>query len=197
MTDSNTTDTLREHTIAERERLADLLGGLDADGWAAPSLCAGWRVREVVAHITMPYRYSLPRFLLGFAAARFSFDRYADKAARADTARLSDADLLTALRDNIEHPWRPPRGGAAGALSHDVIHGLDITEPLGLPPAPPRRIALVLGNAAPNQFAYFGVDLTGRRLEATDADIAVGSGTPIPLSAKDILLTVTGRRPLP
>lgn len=32
----------------------DLLADLDEAGWDHPSLCAGWRVREVVAHMTMP-----------------------------------------------------------------------------------------------------------------------------------------------
>jgi uncharacterized protein (TIGR03083 family) len=192
------TDTLlREHTVAERERLADLLAPLTPDRWGAPSLCAGWAVREVVAHMTMAFRISLPRFFLGLAAAGFSFNRYADRAARADTARMSDAELLASLRDNIRHPWQPPGGGAAGALSHDVIHSLDITEPLGLPPSPPDRIATVLDHNTPKSFAYFGVHLDGWELRATDADIVLGSGTPLTLPVKDILLTVTGRRPLP
>ncbi|RMI28593.1 maleylpyruvate isomerase family mycothiol-dependent enzyme [Nocardia stercoris] len=188
---------LREQTVAERQRLADLLTGRTRDEWGTPSLCAGWTVREVVAHLTMPFRLSPPRFLLGLVGAGFSFHRFADRAARADTARMSDADLLAALRDNVEHPWRPPGGGPAGALSHDVIHGLDITEPLGLAPAPPERIATVVRHATPKSLAYFGVDLDGRQLRATDADLTIGSGTEVLLPAKDILLTITGRRPLP
>ncbi|MDR7170076.1 uncharacterized protein (TIGR03083 family) [Nocardia kruczakiae] len=195
-TDTDTT-VLREHTVAERRRLADLLVGLTPEQWAAPSLCEGWRVREVLAHMTMPYRTTTWSFMRGLAGARFSFHRYADRAARADTARMSDAELLASLRDNVEHPWRPPGGGAVGALSHDVIHGLDITEPLGLPPAPPERIALVLDQASPKSLRYFGVDLTGRQLRASDASVTLGTGTPITMCAKDILLTVTGRRPLP
>jgi uncharacterized protein (TIGR03083 family) len=191
----NKADTLlREHTAAERERLAGLLAALAPDQWGTPSLCAGWAVREVVAHMTMPFRTSMPRVLLGLVTAGFSFNRYADRAARADTARLSDPQLLAALRDNARHPWQPPGGGPAGALSHDVIHGLDITEPLGLPPAPPDRIVAVLNGSTPKSFAYFGVDLTGRQLRAADADIVIGSGAPLTMPVKDILLTVTGRR---
>ncbi|MFF3567873.1 maleylpyruvate isomerase family mycothiol-dependent enzyme [Nocardia jiangxiensis] len=197
MTDTDNRTPEREHTIAERERLANLLAGLTPAQWAMPSLCDGWRIREVVAHMTMPYRTRTPSFLAGLIAARFSFDRYADKAAHRDTARLSDVELLAALRDNVRHPWRPPGGGAAGALSHDVIHGLDITEPLGLASAPPERIAMVLHSSTPKSFAYFGIDLTGRQLRADDAEVVIGSGTPIIMSAKDILLTVTGRHPLP
>jgi uncharacterized protein (TIGR03083 family) len=188
---------LQAQTYAERERLAELLAGLTSAQWDMQSLCEGWRVREVVAHITMPFRTSPPRFLLGMAAARFSFNRYADTVAQRDTTRMSDADLLRSLRENIRHPWKPPGGGLAGALSHDVIHGLDITEPLGLPSAPAERIAIVLAQVRPRQLAYFGVDLTGVELRATDADIHLGTGMPVDLTARDVLLTVTGRRPVP
>ena len=47
----------------EYRDLADLLESSTADIWAAPSLCEGWRTREVVAHVTMPARYSGPGIL--------------------------------------------------------------------------------------------------------------------------------------
>lgn len=187
---------LKQHSHAERERLAGLLAELQDDGWDSPSLCRGWRVREVVAHITMPFRTSPPKVVVGLAVAGFSFNRYADRAARADAARMSRAELLASLQANIANPWQPPRGGPAGALSHDTIHGLDITEPLGLPSPPVERIALVLANANPRSLSYFGVDLAGIQLRGTDADVRIGDGEPVEMPVKDILLTITGRRPL-
>lgn len=183
-------------TRAERARLVELLETLPPPQWATASLCAGWRVREVVAHVTMPYRGGLASFLLGMARARFDFNRFADRDARATTAARSDEWLLELWRRNIDHPWRPPGGGVAGALSHDVIHGLDITVPLGLPGPPPERIALLLRHAAEQNLAHFGVDLTGVRLEATDTELAMGDGRVVPLAAADLLLVVTGRKAL-
>ncbi|RAG86042.1 hypothetical protein DN069_08485 [Streptacidiphilus pinicola] len=191
---------LQTETYAERERLASLLADLTPEQWDTPSLCTGWRVREVVAHITFPFRTKPLRFFTGLAAARFSINRFSDTAARRDASRMSADELLRSLRDNVRHPWQPPGGGQAGALSHDVIHGLDLTEPLGLPPAPPERIATVLANASGSAraLAFFGVDLGGVTLRAQDADIAFGTGdTVLDLPAKDLLLTITGRRPLP
>lgn len=190
------TDRLADETYAERARLASLLDGLDPGQWDVPSLCAGWRVRDVVAHITMPFRTSVPRLVAGLVRARLSFDRYADRDARMFAARTSDVELVDVLRSNIRHPWQPPGGGQAGALSHDVIHGLDVTEPLGLPGPPPSRIELVLHHAGKRNLDYFGVDLDGTRLEATDADVTVGHGVPRRIPAKDLLLVVTGRRTL-
>jgi hypothetical protein len=44
---------------------------------------------------------------------------------------------------------------------------------------------------------YFGVDLDGRKLAATDTDVSVGEGsTVVTMTAKEIVLVVTGRRPL-
>jgi uncharacterized protein (TIGR03083 family) len=187
-------DPTAHETAAERARLADLYAELRPDQWSAPSLCAGWRTRDVLAHVTLPYRHSTLRVLRGIAAARGNFDRFADRIARADTARLPDAELLAALRDNITHPWRPPGGGQAGALSHDVIHGLDVTEALGLPRPPVDRVRTVLAAAGPRSLAYFGTDLTGLRLVATDTDFSLGDGPEVvELPAAEILLRVTGR----
>lgn len=179
MPDLDPNDPIVLATRAERARFADLLAGLDSDAWSQPSLCEGWRVREVVAHITMAYRLGTLAFVGGLIRSGFSFHRFADRAARRDTARMSDAELLACLRDNIDHPWQPPGGGPAAALSHDVIHGLDVTEPLGLPAASPETIALSIRGTRPQDLAYFGVDLTGLRLVATDADLAVGEGTAV------------------
>ncbi|GIG68374.1 maleylpyruvate isomerase family mycothiol-dependent enzyme [Phytomonospora endophytica] len=182
---------------AERERLADLFAGLAPEQWDVPSLCAGWRVREVVAHMTMPYRTKPLRLLAGIVRAGFSFHRYADRDARATARRMDGAELVALLRRNLDNPWRPPGEGPVSALSHDVIHGLDVTEPLGLPAPPPERVALVLAPVSPRHLKYFGADIEGRRMTATDADVSVGEGPrDVPMAAKDILLVATGRVPL-
>ena len=122
-----TDDGIRAAVTAERSEQADLLATLRPDQWDAPTLCAGWRVREVVAHTTMPFRASVGRTLVELVKARGRFNRMADRCARRDAAQMTSTQLLAALRDNVAHPWKPPGGGALGALSHDVIHGLDIT----------------------------------------------------------------------
>lgn len=189
-------DQIVTETEAERHRLIAVLEGLTPEQWGSPSLCAGWRVREVVAHITMPFRTSPLRFFVGVARAKGDFDKFADRAARADTATICDAALLGHLRNNVTHPWRPPGGGVVGAISHDVIHGLDITEALALPGPPPDRVALILREARAKNLEHFGVDLQGQRLVGTDADAAVGQGTTREMPVADILLVITGRRPL-
>lgn len=123
---------IRRAIAAERRELADLLDQLRPGQWDAPSLCAGWRVREVAAHMSMGFRYPLPAVLWELAKARGSLHRMADRLARKDAAAASTGDLAAFLRGNADHPWKPPVGGIETALGHDVIHGLDITVALGL-----------------------------------------------------------------
>lgn len=189
------TDQIHDLIAAERRDLADILDSLGPDDWDAPSLCEGWRVREVVAHITMAFRYSTGRFLRGMLAARGNFDRMADRSARRDVAELSASDLAANLRDNLHHRWKPPGSGYDAALSHDVIHGLDITVALGLGrKVPEERLRIVLDGMSPKQVRYFGTDLEGVELVADDLDFRYGSGAPLHGAAQDLLLVVCGRR---
>jgi uncharacterized protein (TIGR03083 family) len=187
--------TIKTAVQAERAEQVDLLATLTPAQWNAPTLCAGWRVREVIAHTTLPYRMSFGRFLLDMARARGNFNRMADRSARHDAERLSPEQLLAELRNNITHPWTPPGGGPQGALAHDVIHGLDITVGLGLDRRPPPdRVGLVLEDLREKNIAYFGTDLTGVSLQATDLDWSYGTGTPVRGSVADLLLVLCGRQ---
>ncbi|MFW3170836.1 maleylpyruvate isomerase family mycothiol-dependent enzyme [Geodermatophilus sp. CPCC 206100] len=189
-------DDIRAAVRAERRQQVELYSALSEAEWAAPSLCRGWRVREVLAHTTMAYRYSLRQVLAGMLRAGGSFSRMADRAAHRDTERLTDAQLLASLRDNVDHPWTPPGGGPLGALSHEVIHGLDVSVALGRDEehSSTERVLAVLGGLQPKQLRYFGVDLDGVQLRATDADWTYGTGEPLSGRARDLLLLVCGRQ---
>ncbi|MGC0419814.1 maleylpyruvate isomerase family mycothiol-dependent enzyme [Embleya sp. AB8] len=179
---------------AERRELADLLAGLRAEQWDAPSLCAGWRVREVAAHMSFAFRYSLPRIGLELVKARGGLHRMTDRLARADAAALSPDELAAALRDNAHHPFKPP-GGPTAALGHDVVHGLDITVALGLDRRVPEdRLRILLDAINPRGVKFFKVDLAGVRLCADDLDWSYGTGTPLTGAAQDLLLVAFGRK---
>ncbi|GAB2607861.1 maleylpyruvate isomerase family mycothiol-dependent enzyme [Kribbella endophytica] len=179
---------------AERTDLVAVLRNLSADDWDRTTLCEGWRVRELVAHIVMPYRYSTPRILKEMLKSRGGFNRMADRRARADADELTPTELTDTLEANIHHQWKPPGGGFEGALSHDVIHGLDVTVALGIDRhVPLDRLEIVLAGASPKHLKYFGVDLTGTQLQATDLDWTLGTGTVVKDTAENLLLIVSGR----
>jgi len=186
---------IEEFIAAERRELAGLLAALPEADWDTPSLCAGWRVREVVAHMTMPFRYSTLRFATALARAHLDFAKMADRCARRD-AKAPIAELVAALRAGERYPWKPPGAGFEGALTHDVIHGLDITVPLGSGRRVPQdRLRQVLATVTGSESRqHFGVDLTGIELRATDLDWSLGSGPALSGEAQDLALVLCGRK---
>ncbi|GGS12211.1 hypothetical protein GCM10010252_59460 [Streptomyces aureoverticillatus] len=192
---AHTTMDIRSAIAAERRELADLLDGLTPEQWDAPSLCAGWRVREVAAHMSLGFRYSLPRVLWELAKAGGRLHRMTDRRAHADAAAFAPDALAGFLRDNAQHPWTPPVGGFASALGHDVVHGLDITVARGIPRRVPEdRVRILLDHVTPKSAKFFGVDLTGLELRADDADWSFGAGAPLSGAAQDLLLVAFGRK---
>jgi uncharacterized protein (TIGR03083 family) len=179
---------------AHRRQLTGLLAALPPDAWDRPSLCAGWRVREVVAHILMPLRYSAPRFLAELARARGNFDRMANRVAQRDGA-VPPPELVAALREREHTVWKPPGGGLAAALTHDVIHGQDIAVALGVEhPIPEEAVRVVLATVTgAKSRKHFGVDLAGTRLSASDIDWSYGSGRVLSGPAPDLALVLCGR----
>ena len=173
--------------------LADLLDAGPGEVWDAPSLCEKWRVRHVVAHVTMPARLTPERFGAEMAAAGGDFTVLSDTVAERDAA-LPAADLLAQLRSPGLHAWQPPGAGAEGALSHAVIHSLDVTVALGWPAvAPAEAVTAVLGLLTAAGGAWFGVDPSGVRLEDPDTGWSWGDGTPVRGRSGDLVALLSGR----
>lgn len=177
-----------------RRQLTDRLAALPPGAWDQPSLCAGWRIRDVTAHLLMTLRTPAWRFLAEMARSRGNFNRMADRVARRDGAASPD-QLLAALRAHEHTIWKPPGGGLAAGLTHDVIHGLDMTVALGLDhPVPEPALRAVLDTVSGAQSRkHFGVDLDGIQLEADDIDWSFGSGRVLRGPAQDLALFVCGR----
>ena len=178
----------REYTA-----LADLLVHAPDDAWDAASLCAGWRTREVVAHMTMPARYDGPAFMAELEAAGGDFTALSNTVAARDGELGTDV-LTEDLRSPALHQWQPPGGGASGALTHCVIHELDITESVPLHRrVPDGCITEVLRVVAAPGANLFGVDLSGVALRADDLDWSAGAGTAVSGPAQALALVACGR----
>jgi uncharacterized protein (TIGR03083 family) len=111
--------------IEERRDLADLLDSLTPEQWAAPSLCAGWSVRDVVAHILSYEELGWMRVAGAFARGWFRPRRVNDLRLAAYQDRTPE-ELRALLRARLT-----PRGLTAGldggiALTDCVIHHQDI-----------------------------------------------------------------------
>lgn len=173
--------------------LADLLTDAADDTWDAPSLCEKWLVRHVIAHVTMPARLTPEQFGAEMATAGGDFTTLSNTVATRD-ASLPVADLLGQLRSPRLHAWQPPGGGAAGALSHAVIHSLDVTVALDRPPVAPADAATaVLEQLTAAGGTWFGVDLTDVRLEAIDTGWSWGSGQLVRADSGRLVALLSGR----
>ena len=173
--------------------LADLLAAAPAHTWDAPSLCEKWQVRHVIAHVTMPARLTPEQFGAEMAAARGDFTVLSNTVAERD-AELPVADLLDQLRSPRLHAWQPRGGGAAGALNHAVIHSMDVTVALDHPTvAPEQAVITVLDQLTASNGTWFGLDLTGVRLEATDTTWSWGDGRRIHADSGSLVALLSAR----
>jgi uncharacterized protein (TIGR03083 family) len=185
---------LQPAVAAEFASLAELLTAASDAQWDTPSMCEGWRVREVVAHLTMAARYPEEEFMAELRRYEFDFTRLSNEVAARD-ASLPASELIASLRSGVMQRWTPPGGGYHGALNHVVIHGLDVTVPLGAPRrSPDETIRVVLDDlTADGGHARFGMVIDGRHLQASDLDWAYGSGPALRGAAADLALALCGR----
>jgi len=176
--------------------LADALEGVDEERWRSSSLCEGWTVAAVVAHLTMAARYDEQAFRAELAADGFDFQAMSDRVAERDGG-LPVTALLADLRSDTMATFATPGGGLAGSLSHVVIHGLDATWPLGLGRTCPDAAAgLVLDGLTAGSPTVFGVDTDDLELRATDLDWSSGEGQRLERPAAELVLGLSGRVPL-
>lgn len=162
----------------ERRRVAALIDSLTPEQLATDSLCDGWTVHDVAAHLLMPLVIPIPRFMLAMATNRFDFDK-ANLQLTASVGRRSAAEIAEGLRNGAEHRFKPPGMGYEAPLNDLVVHQQDIRRPLGLvADLDPERVRTCLdfavggrGSGGERAKAFEGV-----RLEATDLDWAYGTG---------------------
>lgn len=185
--------------IAERRRaLADSLDGVTRQQSAMPSLCSGWTVHQVAAHLVMPFRVGLPALVLGLVKNRGNFDKYSNSWAIAMAAGTPLAEIAALLREHAGHRFTPPGFGPQAPLTDVCVHSFDIGIPLGAPPAiPTDQIDVVLDllttPKAAKSFAKPGL-LDGLRVSATDSSWAHGSGLTISGPAWALMLALSARR---
>ena len=181
---------------AERAALAHDLNGLTDEQWATPSLCPGWDVQDVVAHIVDTARTTRFSFVRDLARARFDFDRQnADGIRRERTA--DPRDTLESLRSVLSRTTTPPAAPAT-RLVEMFVHGEDIRRPLGIHRDYPNEAvieALQYQVRTPVKWGGGKERAAGLRLVADDApaEAGIGVGDVVRGSGIALLLAVSGR----
>lgn len=177
--------------------LADLLEQAGPEAWEQASECEGWRVRDAVGHLVWRVgttsRELLSSAFTAWIHSGFRVNRAIDAASKA-AARAEPADLLTRLRA-IAADKAAGRGRTGiSELTEVVVHGFDITHPLGLDlgvtPTASGAVAVRQALLAPLRVRAV---LRRRSLLATDAGWSVGRGAPLRGTAEEHILFLFGR----
>jgi uncharacterized protein (TIGR03083 family) len=177
----------------ERSTLADLLEELSDEEWTQASLCSAWRVREVAAHLTLAH--------LGWGSAAVELVRAGggfnrmirDSALR--QARLPVEEFPHRIRAMVGSRRKAPGVTPLEPMLDVIVHGQDITVPLGRHRPVPKEAAAVAATRAWHKNWPFRTRrrLDGLQLMATDVPWTAGSGQPVRAQIADLLLLVTGR----
>ncbi|WP_062993269.1 maleylpyruvate isomerase family mycothiol-dependent enzyme [Nocardia anaemiae] len=179
----------------QRRSIADLLADLSTDEWETPSLCAGWRVREVAAHIALtPQPPPIGVMLATGIRARGNYNRFIDDLTRR-YAKQPAAELVSAIRENAGSRTLPKLTNYRNILFDTMVHGQDIAIPLARTiDIEPAAAAAAATHAVTIGWPVWDKHrLDGIRLVASDVEWSHGSGPEIlgPITA--LLLLITGR----
>jgi uncharacterized protein (TIGR03083 family) len=185
---------LWRHTHEQRRALAALLRDLSDDEWAVPSLCEGWTVRDVAAHVMRSA--TVTRREMAGAVVRFR-GRYnalvAEDARQA--ARRPIAELLAEFERHDGSRRHPLGTSVVDPLLDVLVHSQDIAIPLGRAHPMPVEPAVVAARRA-RRLGWLFKDSALRRhveIQAIDADFVVGSGPLVQGPVCAVLLLLTGR----
>ena len=177
----------------QRSSLADLMETFSDTEWETPSLCEGWRVRDVAAHLTLSQMGILPA-TVAVARARGSFNRMVhDTAVR--QAELPVADYPVLLRAMVGSRRKAPGVSDVEPLLDVLMHGQDMTVPLGRTREMPPEAAAAAAQRAWQLSWPFHVRkrLRGFSLAANDHPWSVGEGPCVEGRIGALLMLVTGR----
>jgi uncharacterized protein (TIGR03083 family) len=179
---------------AERKALAADLEGLTANEWDMPSLCEGWTVRDVVAHMTAATKLNGPKFFGKLLGSGFSFERVQNKGIAAERGS-SPADTLAHFKAQADSTGRPP-GPVETMLGETLVHAEDVRRPLDMGHSYPTDTVVRVADFFQGSNLIIGTKkrIAGLTLRATDVDWSHGDGPTVEGPILDLLVAMTGRK---
>ena len=174
--------------------VVDLLDSLGPDEWATPSLCDGWTVRDVSAHLSMAATSSVADVVPWVVRSRGSFDRMIRDSA-IDRARRPTTQIVDDLRGVVGSRRLAPGTLWRDPLLDVIVHAPDIARPLGISVGVhPDAARTAVDWAWTRVFPFFpGRRLRGLRLVADDVSWSRGHGLELRGPVESLLLVSTGR----
>jgi uncharacterized protein (TIGR03083 family) len=178
---------------AERGALADDLSGLTGEQWNTPSLCPGWSVRDIVAHLTAAASTGPGAFVAQLARSGFNFDKYAN-AGLSRRLGASPEQTLAGFRAVRDSTTSPP-GPKATWVGEVVVHGEDARRPLGIRHSYDLEALKMAADFYKGSNTLIGAKdrISGLTLRATDLDWSHGSGPVVEGRMLSLVMAMTGR----
>jgi len=178
----------------ERRALVADLQSVPSDRWSTPSLCPGWDVHDVVAHLVDDAKTTRLGFIRHFAAAGFDFDRCNDDGLSRERGE-TPAVTLARLEAVIDRTTSAP-APLATRLVEVFVHGEDIRRPLGIARRyPVDDVLTALRHQLKTKVGHGGGRERADGLVLVPADAAdrFGAGAEVRGSSIALLLAVSGR----
>jgi uncharacterized protein (TIGR03083 family) len=178
----------------ERQALLHDVAGLDDEQWNTPSLCAGWTVRDTLAHLTSAAKMTPGRYIIGWVGSGFRFNAMNEKGIVAQRGS-TPTDTLAAFKSQLTARTHPP-GPLQAMVAEAVLHGEDIRRPLGIKHAYTPATLVVVANFVTGGVGFLGAKRrsTGLKLTPSDAEWTRGNGPEVSGPFASILIALTGRR---
>jgi uncharacterized protein (TIGR03083 family) len=189
-------DTVWQAIDAQRLILATLLERLSDDEWQHPSLCEGWTIRDVAAHLTLQ-QVGLGDAIAMMLRGRGNTDRAIHDAACRRAAAMPTGQMIAEIRAMVGSRRHNFGVTYLETLIDILVHGQDIAIPLGrrhdMPPeAAATAASRVWTMRWPSPFPA-KTKMDGFRLTATDTSWSVGEGADVRAPIGTILLVCAGR----
>lgn len=174
--------------------VADLLESLDEAEWDAPSLCRGWRVRDVAGHLSVVPTITTWDMVSAAPRARFNPNRVNTRLAIRHGSRPPE-EILAELRAHAADRRTAKVLDTRNSLFDVIVHSQDIAIPLGRDFTVPadysrRGLQRIWEMGWP---FHARRKLAGLTLRADDTDWTVGTGPEVGGTALSLLLLLTGR----
>jgi len=185
----------KEMFFDERDAIVATLRSLTPQQWDAPSLCEGWRVRDVAGHMITGLETSLPTVLMKTAKAGFSINKASAQAGRETGARPTD-ELIKALESPTELTGFAKVIGYSKLVPDVTIHHEDIRRAVGMSAheVPAERMKFSLTTLRKDTGPLKAKKRSdGLRFVATDLDWAEGEGPEVRGPGLSLLLAMGGR----
>lgn len=179
---------------AMRLRLADLLDTLSPAEWDAPSLCRGWRIRDVAGHLSLVPTITTWELLAAAPRARFDPNRINTVLAIQYGSEATD-EIVARLREHAANRRTAKALDTRNCLFDVIVHSQDIARPLNRDvPVPPEYCRAGLERVWAMGWPFRAKrNLAGVSLRATDIEWTAGTGPQIAGPALALLLLSTGR----